>query len=202
MLQGSSGSRRGQGRLWRRTTSLVEQGMREREHKSRTVERGLGRTQALQQGSSSSGAAAAGRQQRQQRQERQHISSTATLAGTFIASMVKYTPLMFNNTYEYPWWAYIIGGCLILSSTLMVPLWMGYSISITPGTLRKKVQFLCTPAPDLFLPRTQKGALCPTTFESFTEMCTLRPDRTPDSPSATVAHCSTPSTPTNHLHWV
>ncbi|KAJ8370291.1 hypothetical protein SKAU_G00103190 [Synaphobranchus kaupii] len=44
------------------------------------VERGPGRTQALQQGSGSSGTATAGRQQRQQRQERQHISSTATLA--------------------------------------------------------------------------------------------------------------------------
>ncbi|KAG5837923.1 hypothetical protein ANANG_G00218260 [Anguilla anguilla] len=122
--------------------------------------------------------------------------------GTFIASLVKYTPLMFNNTYEYPWWAYVIGGCLTLSSTLMVPFWMGYQISITPGTLKEKVQVLCTPAPELSLPRTKKGALCPPTFDTFTEMCTLRPGRTPESPSAMAAHCSTPSPPTSDFQWV
>ncbi|KAJ8265980.1 hypothetical protein COCON_G00150790 [Conger conger] len=122
--------------------------------------------------------------------------------GTFIASMVKYTPLMFNSTYEYPWWAYVIGGSLTLSSTLMVPLWMGYSISVTPGTLWQKVQVLCTPAPDLSISRTEKGTLCPPTFETFTEMCTLRPHRTPNCPSTMAAHCSTPSTPTSHFQWV
>uniref|UniRef100_A0A3Q4C0P8 Uncharacterized protein n=1 Tax=Mola mola TaxID=94237 RepID=A0A3Q4C0P8_MOLML len=48
---------------------------------------------------------------------------------TFIFSLVKYTPLKFNNTYEYPWWGYALGWFLTLSSTLMVPFWMLYAVS-------------------------------------------------------------------------
>uniref|UniRef100_A0A669DAQ5 Transporter n=1 Tax=Oreochromis niloticus TaxID=8128 RepID=A0A669DAQ5_ORENI len=57
--------------------------------------------------------------------------------GTFIFSLVKYTPLKFNNTLEYPWWGYALGWWFTLSSTLMVPFWMLYNLSITPGTLRQ-----------------------------------------------------------------
>lgn len=57
--------------------------------------------------------------------------------GTFIFSLVKYTPLKFNNTTPYPWWGYALGWWFTLSSTLMVPLWMVYNVSITPGTLRQ-----------------------------------------------------------------
>ncbi|KAL3978457.1 hypothetical protein ACER0C_019519 [Sarotherodon galilaeus] len=56
---------------------------------------------------------------------------------TFLFSLIKYTPLKFNNTYEYPWWGYAIGGLFTLSSTLMVPLWILYAVCITPGTLRQ-----------------------------------------------------------------
>lgn len=57
--------------------------------------------------------------------------------GTFIFSLVKYTPVKFNNTVVYPWWGYALGWWFTLSSTLMVPLFMLYSLSITPGTLRQ-----------------------------------------------------------------
>lgn len=60
-----------------------------------------------------------------------------SLKCTFIFSLVKYTPLKFNNTYEYPWWGYTIGGFFTLSSTLLVPLWMLYAVCVTPGTLRQ-----------------------------------------------------------------
>uniref|UniRef100_A0A8C5HIZ7 Transporter n=1 Tax=Gouania willdenowi TaxID=441366 RepID=A0A8C5HIZ7_GOUWI len=56
---------------------------------------------------------------------------------TFIFLMTKYTPLKFNNTYEYPWWGHMIGGFFTLSSTLLVPLWMLYAMSVTPGTFKK-----------------------------------------------------------------
>lgn len=62
--------------------------------------------------------------------------------GTFIFSLVKYTPLKFNNTLEYPWWGYALGWWFTLSSTLMVPFWMLYNLSTTPGTLRQ-VSYLC-----------------------------------------------------------
>ncbi|XP_077428886.1 sodium- and chloride-dependent GABA transporter 2-like [Vanacampus margaritifer] len=70
---------------------------------------------------------------------------TCTLAFT----LVKYTPLKFNNTYEYPWWGYTIGGFLAVSSPLMVLLRTLYVVSVTPGTLRQRLKVLCTPAKDL-----------------------------------------------------
>uniref|UniRef100_A0A7N6BTE9 Transporter n=1 Tax=Anabas testudineus TaxID=64144 RepID=A0A7N6BTE9_ANATE len=57
--------------------------------------------------------------------------------GTFIFSLVKYTPLKFNNTTEYPWWGYALGWWFTLSSTLLVPILMLYNLSVTPGTLRQ-----------------------------------------------------------------
>lgn len=59
------------------------------------------------------------------------------LQGTFIFSLVKYTPLKFNNTTEYPWWGYALGWWFTLSSTLLVPILMLYNLSVTPGTLRQ-----------------------------------------------------------------
>uniref|UniRef100_A0A671QRD1 Solute carrier family 6 member 22, tandem duplicate 1 n=1 Tax=Sinocyclocheilus anshuiensis TaxID=1608454 RepID=A0A671QRD1_9TELE len=69
--------------------------------------------------------------------------------GTFVFSLVKFTPLKFNNTFEYPWWGYAVGWWFTLSSTLMVPIWMIYVILITPGTLKQRLRVLCTPASDL-----------------------------------------------------
>ncbi|KAM6979695.1 sodium- and chloride-dependent GABA transporter 2-like [Aplochiton taeniatus] len=97
----------------------------------------------------------------------------AICTGTFVFSLVKYNPLKFNNTYEYPWWGYLIGGIFTLSSTLLVPLWMLYIIGVTPGTLRQRVKVLCTPANDLPTPSTER-ALYSKTFQTFTELCTLR----------------------------
>ncbi|XP_049589297.1 sodium- and chloride-dependent GABA transporter 2 isoform X1 [Syngnathus scovelli] len=66
--------------------------------------------------------------------------------GTFIFSLVKYKPLKFNNTIEYPWWGYALGWWFTLSSTLNVPLWMVYKLITTPGTLRQRFAILCTPS--------------------------------------------------------
>lgn len=59
------------------------------------------------------------------------------LQATFIFSLVKYTPLKFNNTTPYPWWGYALGWWFTLSSTLLVPIFMIYNLSVTPGTLRQ-----------------------------------------------------------------
>ncbi|KAA8593403.1 hypothetical protein FQN60_009519 [Etheostoma spectabile] len=91
---------------------------------------------------------------------------------TFLFSLVKYTPLKFNNTYEYPWWGYAIGGFFTLSSTLMVPLWMLYAVSVTPGTLRQRLKVLSTPANDLPT-AMQKKALNTEAFQTFTGLYTL-----------------------------
>ncbi|XP_033993171.1 sodium- and chloride-dependent GABA transporter 2-like isoform X2 [Trematomus bernacchii] len=69
--------------------------------------------------------------------------------GTLIFSLVKFTPLKYNNTYEYPWWGFAIGMGLALSSVLLTPLWIIYRMAVTPGTLRQRLKTLCTPASDL-----------------------------------------------------
>uniref|UniRef100_A0A3Q3J4D2 Transporter n=1 Tax=Monopterus albus TaxID=43700 RepID=A0A3Q3J4D2_MONAL len=65
----------------------------------------------------------------------------ATCIGTFAFSLIKYTPLKYNNTYVYPWWGYVIGWLLALSSMVCIPLWMAYKICTTHGTLQ---EILCT----------------------------------------------------------
>lgn len=60
-----------------------------------------------------------------------------SLQGTFAFSLIKYTPLKYNNEYVYPWWGYAIGWLLALSSMICIPLWMVYKISTTQGTLRE-----------------------------------------------------------------
>uniref|UniRef100_A0A672P6I8 Solute carrier family 6 member 22, tandem duplicate 2 n=1 Tax=Sinocyclocheilus grahami TaxID=75366 RepID=A0A672P6I8_SINGR len=80
----------------------------------------------------------------------------AVCTGTFIFSLVKYTPLKFNNVYEYPWWGYAIGGFFTLSSTLLVPLWMIYLVGTTPGSMRQTLSDCpafqpCICPPDLVL---------------------------------------------------
>ncbi|XP_045931467.1 sodium- and chloride-dependent GABA transporter 2-like isoform X2 [Micropterus dolomieu] len=79
--------------------------------------------------------------------------------GTFVFSLVKYTPLKFNNTTEYPWWGYALGWWFTLSSTLMIPLVMLYKVSTTPGTLRQRMSILCTPAEDISLNKIEKKSL-------------------------------------------
>lgn len=78
---------------------------------------------------------------------------------TFAFSLVKYTPLKFNNTIVYPWWGYALGWWFTLSSTLMVPLFMLYKVSTTPGTLRQRISILCTPAEDLPSNKSEKKGL-------------------------------------------
>uniref|UniRef100_A0A3B4GTW1 Transporter n=1 Tax=Pundamilia nyererei TaxID=303518 RepID=A0A3B4GTW1_9CICH len=56
-------------------------------------------------------------------------------SGTLIFLLLRYTPLKFNNTYVYPWWAYCIGWFLALSSLSMVPVTMIYKLAKGRGSL-------------------------------------------------------------------
>ncbi|KAK7916582.1 hypothetical protein WMY93_012343 [Mugilogobius chulae] len=88
---------------------------------------------------------------------------------TIVFSLVKYSPLKFNNTYEYPWWGYAIGGLFTLSSTLLVPLFMLHAVCVTPGTFKQRIKTLCSPAKDLKRREVNKEA-----FQTFTDLYTLR----------------------------
>ncbi|XP_078143767.1 sodium- and chloride-dependent GABA transporter 2-like [Centroberyx gerrardi] len=94
--------------------------------------------------------------------------------GILLFSLVKFTPLKYNTTYQYPWWGYAIGICLALSSALLVPLWFLYSMTVTSGTLRQRLRVLCSPAEDL-LSASPNRSLHPETPHSFTEpeVCAL-----------------------------
>lgn len=78
------------------------------------------------------------------------IRVSLSLQGTFAFSLIKYTPLKYNNEYVYPWWGYVIGWLLALSSMVCIPLWMVYKISTTQGTLREvrvgPYRALCDPS--------------------------------------------------------
>lgn len=50
--------------------------------------------------------------------------------------MIKFTPLRYNDTYEYPRWALAVGLCLGFSSVIMVPLWCFYSLARKRGELK------------------------------------------------------------------
>ncbi|KAG2468734.1 S6A13 protein, partial [Polypterus senegalus] len=62
--------------------------------------------------------------------------------GTFIFSLVDYTPLKYNNVYEYPYWAYVLGWVLSMSSITLVPLWMLLKLTLAKGTLREEKEKL------------------------------------------------------------
>ncbi|XP_029309237.1 sodium- and chloride-dependent GABA transporter 2-like [Cottoperca gobio] len=87
-------------------------------------------------------------------------------------SLVKFTPLKYNNTYQYPWWGFAIGIILALSSVLLIPLWILYSMAVTPGTLRQRLKTLCTPAADL-CNTSPENVLHPETSPSDTELRAL-----------------------------
>ncbi|XP_053492568.1 sodium- and chloride-dependent GABA transporter 2-like isoform X1 [Ictalurus furcatus] len=86
--------------------------------------------------------------------------------GTFVFSLVKFTPLKFNNITEYPWWGYAIGWYFTLSSTLLVPLWMIYALLTSTGSLRQRLHALCTP--EINLPHNSSRRKNGSTFISFT----------------------------------
>lgn len=55
--------------------------------------------------------------------------------GVLILFLVQFTPLKYNNTYEYPWWGHTLGLLLAFASIISVPLWILYSVAKTPGSI-------------------------------------------------------------------
>ncbi|RVE73273.1 hypothetical protein OJAV_G00047680 [Oryzias javanicus] len=70
-------------------------------------------------------------------------------SGTLVFLLVKHTPLMFNNTYVYPWWAYRIGWFLAMSSLSAIPLNMIWKLSKGKGTLWQRLKTSVQAADDL-----------------------------------------------------
>ncbi|XP_023270040.1 sodium- and chloride-dependent GABA transporter 2-like isoform X2 [Seriola lalandi dorsalis] len=70
-------------------------------------------------------------------------------SGTFIFLILRYTPLRFNNSYVYPWWAYWIGWFLAISSLIMIPVTMICKLAKGKGTLWQRLKKSSQPADDL-----------------------------------------------------
>ncbi|XP_068504715.1 sodium- and chloride-dependent GABA transporter 2-like isoform X3 [Syngnathus scovelli] len=65
--------------------------------------------------------------------------------GVLLFFLVQFTPLKYNNNYQYPWWGYALGLLLAFSSVIMVPLWILYSVAKTPGSIIQRITVLTTP---------------------------------------------------------
>lgn len=61
--------------------------------------------------------------------------STVLLQGIFIFNLLYYKPLVYNNTYVYPWWGEAVGWAFALSSMLCVPLYLLGSLLRAKGSL-------------------------------------------------------------------
>ncbi|XP_029957194.1 sodium- and chloride-dependent GABA transporter 2-like [Salarias fasciatus] len=69
--------------------------------------------------------------------------------GTFIFSIVKYSPLRFNSTYVYPLWANILGWFIATVSLSLIPLFVIWKLIQGKGTLRQRLTVLCTPVDEV-----------------------------------------------------
>ncbi|TNN84352.1 Sodium- and chloride-dependent GABA transporter 2 [Liparis tanakae] len=68
--------------------------------------------------------------------------------GTLVFLLLRYTPMRFNNSYVYPWWAYCIGWFLATSSVMMIPVTMVWKLSQVKGTLWQRLKMSSQPAGD------------------------------------------------------
>ncbi|XP_020648737.3 sodium- and chloride-dependent creatine transporter 1 [Pogona vitticeps] len=65
--------------------------------------------------------------------------------GIFLFNVAYYKPLIYNNSYIYPWWGEAIGWGFALSSMLCVPLTALYKLIRAKGTLAERWHHLTQP---------------------------------------------------------
>eukprot|EP00064_Thunnus_orientalis_P007498 superscaffoldBa00000839_g7519 len=70
-------------------------------------------------------------------------------SGTLVFLLLRYTPMKFNNSYVYPWWAYWIGWFLAMSSLSMIPVTMICKLAKGKGTLWQRLKTISQPANEL-----------------------------------------------------
>ncbi|XP_029926800.1 sodium- and chloride-dependent GABA transporter 2-like isoform X2 [Myripristis murdjan] len=75
----------------------------------------------------------------------------AVCTGTFVFSLVCWSPLSLGKGLIAPGWATTLGWVLTLSSVSLLPIWAIYALATTPGTLLQRFRRLCSPDED-FLP--------------------------------------------------
>ncbi|XP_039403249.1 sodium- and chloride-dependent betaine transporter-like isoform X1 [Mauremys reevesii] len=78
---------------------------------------------------------------------------------TFLFSLIKYTPLKYNNWYVYPLWGYALGWLMALSSMICIPLYVIFILLKTRGSLKKRLKQLTSPAEDLPQPKKHRASV-------------------------------------------
>ncbi|OCT57814.1 hypothetical protein XELAEV_18002994mg [Xenopus laevis] len=81
------------------------------------------------------------------------FATPAVCMGTFLFSLIKYSPLKYNNRYVYPSWGYAIGWLMALSSMICIPVYAFYIIFRTKGSFKQRLKQLVTPNTDLPQPK-------------------------------------------------
>ncbi|KAM6284592.1 sodium- and chloride-dependent betaine transporter isoform 1-T3 [Spheniscus humboldti] len=77
----------------------------------------------------------------------------------FLFSLIKYTPLKYNNSYVYPPWGYVVGWLMALSSMVCIPLYAIFILLKTKGPLKQRLTQLISPAEDLPQPKKYMAGL-------------------------------------------
>ncbi|XP_056157585.1 sodium- and chloride-dependent GABA transporter 2-like [Lampris incognitus] len=72
----------------------------------------------------------------------------AVCTGTFMFSLVCWSPLSLGKGLEAPGWATTLGWLLTFSSISLLPIWAIYALATASGTLPQRFRHLCRPAED------------------------------------------------------
>ncbi|XP_030634857.1 sodium- and chloride-dependent GABA transporter 2-like [Chanos chanos] len=78
----------------------------------------------------------------------------AVCMGTFVFSLVRWSPLSLGKGVVAPGWATGLGWLLTLSSVALLPLWAIYALLTSRGSFTQRIHLLCRPA--FVSPLTQK----------------------------------------------
>ncbi|XP_022235063.1 sodium- and chloride-dependent GABA transporter 2-like, partial [Limulus polyphemus] len=71
--------------------------------------------------------------------------SPAVCLGIFLFSVVRYKPLVYAETYVYPWWGELLGWGIALASMVWIPSYAVYFLLVTPGSLKDRLIAGITP---------------------------------------------------------
>ncbi|XP_076337735.1 sodium- and chloride-dependent GABA transporter 1-like [Tachypleus tridentatus] len=71
--------------------------------------------------------------------------SPAVCLGIFLFSVMRYKPLVYAETYVYPWWGELLGWGIALASMVWIPSYAVYFMLVTPGSLKDRLIAGITP---------------------------------------------------------
>ncbi|XP_073323777.1 sodium- and chloride-dependent GABA transporter 2-like [Pagrus major] len=87
-------------------------------------------------------------------------STPLICSGTLVFLILRHSPLRFNNSYVYPWWAYWIGWFLAMSSLMLIPVTVVYKLAKEKGTFWQRVKSSSRPADDLPVMAKEMANIC------------------------------------------